>query len=196
MSIPLLIITTNPDSHNWISKYETHKMIYFSLSTALNVVFTTLLVVRLCMLRPKVEQVLGKIQSAYYTSFFTTIVESGAILTMWEVVHLGLLVKGVSTAEVFQQPIVYLNVSDFPLLLGPGADRGYAGDHSNAHRPSYGTESRLVSRHGHRFCNRRTRLAGLFISQLRRTSLPQRLPLYTSTFSQPQIEIRPRLFRF
>ncbi|KAH6918983.1 hypothetical protein BKA70DRAFT_1089307 [Coprinopsis sp. MPI-PUGE-AT-0042] len=129
MSIPLLIITTNPDSRSWISKYGSYKIIYFSLSTALNVVFTTLLVVRLCMLRVKVEQALGKLQSAYYTSFFTTIVESGAILTMWEVVHLGLLVKGVSTAEVFQQPIVYLNaITRMLIILRMAQNRAWCRD--------------------------------------------------------------------
>lgn len=129
MSIPLLIITVNPDSEKWMQKYGDYKIIYFSLSTSLNVMLTTLLAVRLWMLRSKVEQVLGKLQSAYYTSCCTTVVESGAILTVWEVVHLGLLVRRVPAAEVFQQPIIYINaITRMLIILRMAQNRAWCRD--------------------------------------------------------------------
>ncbi|TFK27354.1 hypothetical protein FA15DRAFT_666414 [Coprinopsis marcescibilis] len=128
-SIPFIILTAKPDDPYWGPQTRVFKMANFSLFVAANLMFTTLIAVRLYTLREKVEHVLGKLQSVPYTSMSTIFVESGALLTLWSIVHLALFVLREPVAEVFQQPLIYLNaITRLLIVLRMAQNRAWCRD--------------------------------------------------------------------
>ncbi|KAG2020817.1 hypothetical protein CC2G_006119 [Coprinopsis cinerea AmutBmut pab1-1] len=129
ISIPILIITANADDPNWLSQFSTFKTAYYSVSMAIDLLFTGLISFRLWMLRDKVEHVLGKIQSVYYNSTSTKFVESGALFTLWSVGHLILLVKEHWASEILGQPMIYLNaITRMLIILRMAQNRAWCRD--------------------------------------------------------------------
>jgi hypothetical protein len=109
MSIPLLISHTHP---NFLRpSTEVFEVVFHSLCFALNFVFTSLISVRIYMLRHKAEMVLGRLQASLYNSASTMFVESGAFFTLWSFAYLITLVRQYWIQDILLQPYSYILVS-------------------------------------------------------------------------------------
>ena len=86
-------------------------MVFHSLCFALNLVFTSLISVRIYMLRHKAEMVLGRLQASLYNSASTMFVESGAFFTLWSFAYLITLVQQCWIQDILLQPYSYILVS-------------------------------------------------------------------------------------
>jgi len=109
MSIPLLISHTHPNSLQ--PHAEALEVVFHSLCFTLNLVFTSLISVRIYMLRHKAEMVLGRLQASLYNSAITMFVESGAFFTLWSFAYLIMLVRKCWTQDILLQPYSYIIVS-------------------------------------------------------------------------------------
>ncbi|KAF8816433.1 hypothetical protein BYT27DRAFT_7127882 [Phlegmacium glaucopus] len=106
ISVPLLISQTQLKYNmTWQHPY---KIAFYSLCVSLNVVFTSLVCVRILMIRSKAEKVLGKLQASFYNSSLTLFVESGAFFTIWSVVYLITLLTDSWVKYIFLLPYPYI----------------------------------------------------------------------------------------
>ncbi|KAG6907045.1 hypothetical protein DXG01_010816 [Tephrocybe rancida] len=86
---------------------------YHSLTLAFNIYATLMISLRLRMLRPRLEEVAGKLHASFYTSTITTFVESGGFFTIWIMAYL----------IVRSQSSLNQNLLFFPLPLIQGVTR-------------------------------------------------------------------------
>jgi len=126
MSLPLLISLTQDVDMTHASTYGTT---YYSLCVTLNTIVTLLIAVRLHMLRPKAERVLGKLQASLYTSPSTIFVESGAFFTLWAITYLVSRVSNSWFQDIFLQPYSYLiGLTRMLIILRMAQDRAWSRD--------------------------------------------------------------------
>lgn len=130
LSIPMMYITSrNTKQAQWMNILLQESKAWYALSLAINLFITGFIAFRLYTMRHKAEQVLGKIQSVFYTSWSTVMVESGALLTLWSLVHLMLLLLEHWTSEIFRQPLAYLNaIARMLIILRMAQNRAWSRD--------------------------------------------------------------------
>ncbi|TFK39178.1 hypothetical protein BDQ12DRAFT_604405 [Crucibulum laeve] len=129
MSVPLLIAQIHPQNSNWAAHSLTYGTIFYALCFSLNTIFSTLICVRLYMMRPKVEHVLGKLHASFYTSWITMFVESGAFFTVWSMCYVISLARNSWIQEVFLQPYPYmLSLTRILIILRMAQDRAWSED--------------------------------------------------------------------
>jgi hypothetical protein len=113
MSIPLLISVTRPNEQTmiWRDKSVTYSTVFYALCLSLNLFVTTMIAVRIYMLRKQVETVAGKLHADFYTSFVTIFVESGAFFTAWTMTHVIMSARKNNHVEILLLPNPYVLVS-------------------------------------------------------------------------------------
>lgn len=107
MSVPLLIsqIRDQQEPHA-----ETYGLVFYVLCVTLNLTCTSLISLRLFMMRHKAERVLGSLQASLYNSCTTMFVESGAFFTFWSLTYLIMRIHHSWAQDIFLQPYSYVIV--------------------------------------------------------------------------------------
>jgi len=109
ISIPLLISRIHP---NFLKPHaKVLSLVFDSLCVVLNLLVTSLISLRIYMMRRKAEMVLGRLQASLYTSTITIFVETGAFFTLWSLTYWISLVQGSWIQDIFLQPYTYVTVS-------------------------------------------------------------------------------------
>ncbi|KAF8901158.1 hypothetical protein CPB84DRAFT_1679894 [Gymnopilus junonius] len=105
MSVPLLIsqIRNVPEPHA-----DTYGLVFYVLCVTLNLTCTSLISLRLFMMRHKAERVLGSLQASLYNSSITMFVESGAFFTFWGLTYLIMRIRESWAADIFLQPYSFI----------------------------------------------------------------------------------------
>lgn len=131
VSIPLLISHTRPTFLQ--PRAEVLEVVFHSLCFTLNFVFTSLIAIRIYMLRHKAEMVLGRLQASLYNSAITMFVESGAFFTIWSFAYLITLVRDCWIQDILLQPYSYIiALTRMLIVLRMAQDRAWSTDIINA----------------------------------------------------------------
>ncbi|KIM43676.1 hypothetical protein M413DRAFT_18086 [Hebeloma cylindrosporum] len=131
VSIPLLISHTHPTFLQ--PRAEVLEVVFHSLCFTLNFVFTSLIAIRIYMLRHKAEMVLGRLQASLYNSAITMFVESGAFFTIWSFAYLITLVRDCWIQDILLQPYSYIiALTRMLIVLRMAQDRAWSTDIINA----------------------------------------------------------------
>lgn len=166
ISIPFLIGLSRPHDPEWSAHVRAYATAYWTITVAFNLVVTALIITRLIMLRQKVEQVMGKVQSVFYTSHCTTFVESGAFFTLWSFCHLILFARNSWIQDVFLFPAMYIAVRSIPsfYLASPPLTLTTGNNKNHDYHPN-GSEQRVVERYDHGFRQWNLGLASFVFSE-------------------------------
>jgi len=126
MSIPLLISQTRQAP---LPHAATDGVVFYALCVSLNLTCTSLISLRLFMMRHKAERVLGKLQASLYNSAITMFVESGALVTIWGLIYLILRARISWAADIFLQPYPYvIALTRMLIILRMSQDRAWSTD--------------------------------------------------------------------
>jgi hypothetical protein len=126
MSIPLLISQTRQVDE---PHAETYGLVFYILCVTLNLTCTSLISLRLFMMRHKAERVLGSLQASLYNSSITMFVESGAFFTFWGLTYLILRRRGSWAQDIFLQPYSYvIALTRMLIILRMAQDRAWSTD--------------------------------------------------------------------
>jgi len=124
MSIPLLISQTRQVEE---AHAETYGLVFYVLCVSLNLTCTSLISLRLFMMRHKAERVLGSLQASLYNSSITMFVESGAFFTFWGLTYLILRIRGSWAQDIFLQPYSYvIALTRMLIILRMAQDRAWS----------------------------------------------------------------------
>ncbi|KAF9561231.1 hypothetical protein CPC08DRAFT_817805 [Agrocybe pediades] len=126
MSVPLLIssIRNVPEPHA-----ETYGLVFYILCVCLNVMATSLISLRLFMMRHKAVRVLGNLQASLYNSTMTMFVESGAFFTVWGMTYLILRATDSWAQDIFLQSYPYvIALTRMLIILRMAQDRAWSRD--------------------------------------------------------------------
>jgi len=126
MSVPLLIsqIRNVPEPHAL-----TYGLVFYILCVCLNVLATSLICIRLFMMRHKAVRVLGKLQASLYNSAITMFVESGAFFTIWGATYLILRATNSWAQDIFLQSYPYvISLTRMLIVLRMAQDRAWSKD--------------------------------------------------------------------
>lgn len=124
MSIPVLIsqIRNVPEPHA-----NAYGHVYYILCVVLNLTSTSLISLRLFMMRHKAERVLGSLQASLYNSSITMFVESGALFTCWGLTYLIMRIRGSWAQDIFLQPYSYvIALTRMLIILRMAQDRAWS----------------------------------------------------------------------
>ncbi|KAF5380111.1 hypothetical protein D9615_006242 [Tricholomella constricta] len=129
MSIPLLLSQTRPLHTWWAIKSPIYATVFYALCVALNLFVTCAITIRLCMMRQKVETVMGRLHASFYTGFTTIIVESGAFFSIWSLVYVILMSRNSDTEGTFLFPYTHvLAITRMLIVLRMAQDRAWSKD--------------------------------------------------------------------
>lgn len=124
ISLPFLVALSRPHDPEWSARVKDFSISYTALMVAFNLLVTILISVRLLMLRRKIEQVLGKVQSMYYNCHATIFVECGGLFSLWIMFYLIVKARGSWIQDAILLPSVYISVSVLsPALIPTSFDR-------------------------------------------------------------------------
>jgi len=124
MSVPLLIsqIRDQEEPHA-----ATYGLVFYVLCVTLNITCTSLISLRLFMMRHKAERVLGSLQASLYNSSATMFVESGAFFTFWGLTYLIMRIHGSWAQDIFLQPYSYvIALTRMLIILRMAQDRAWS----------------------------------------------------------------------
>jgi hypothetical protein len=107
-----------PSDAAWASRSSTYATTYYSLVVAFNVIVTTMICIRLQMMRKKVEAIVGRLGATLYTSCPTKFVESGGFFTIWSIIYLILRMRDSFVKDIFLYPSTHILVRN-PIFLKP-----------------------------------------------------------------------------
>jgi len=126
MSIPLLISQIRNVPEPDADKFG---LVFYVLCVTLNLTCTSLISLRLFMMRHKAERVLGSLQASLYNSSTTMFVESGALFTFWGLTYLIMLIHGSWAQNIFLQPYSYvIALTRMLIILRMAQDRAWSKD--------------------------------------------------------------------
>ncbi|KAF9464030.1 hypothetical protein BDZ94DRAFT_1136969, partial [Collybia nuda] len=128
MGIMTLFQSTRPDAHLWLSLDVNFALPYFSISSALNITLTILIIVRLIMHQRSFRLVLGRRSAAQYADIITMLIESSAVYAISSFLFIGPFGGGNSVALVFL-PILSQTQVIAPLLIISRVSRQQAWTH-------------------------------------------------------------------
>lgn len=109
ISLPFLVALSRPHDPEWSARVKSFSISYTALMVAFNLLVTILISVRLLMLRRKIEQVLGKVQSMYYNCHATIFVECGGFFSLWITFYLIVKARGSWIQDAILLPSVYVS---------------------------------------------------------------------------------------
>lgn len=89
MGIMTIYQSSRPDSSLWTTVTVNFALPYFSISSALNITLTLLIIVRLFMHQRRFTSVLGKRSAAHYMGIISMLVESSAIYAVSSLLFIG-----------------------------------------------------------------------------------------------------------
>ncbi|KAG5725222.1 hypothetical protein E4T56_gene10131 [Termitomyces sp. T112] len=133
MSIPLLISETRPADTWWTTQTTLYSTVFYSLCVSLNLFVSIGIAFRLFRMRPKVEQIMGKLHASFYTGFVTIIVESGAFFTIWGLTYVILMSRNSTASSTFLLPYPHvLAITRMLIVLRMAQDRAWSKELASA----------------------------------------------------------------
>lgn len=118
-SILTLVQTALPGGSLWTHTTYNFAVPYWSLSTAVNIVLTFLIVLRLLLARNQLKAVFGAEYAQNYTSLIAIIIESAAIYSVTSIIYLIAFARNSNVQNLVIPVLGQVMVKFFPLPLNP-----------------------------------------------------------------------------
>ncbi|TRM69184.1 hypothetical protein BD626DRAFT_544008 [Schizophyllum amplum] len=114
------------DQSPWDSSGINYTIPYYSMSLALNILVTLLIVTRLLLYRHRVRTALGVTHGTHYTSLAAMVVESAAIYSVYSLLFLVPFAMGHPLAQLFLQGLSPVqNVTTFLIIFRVASGKGW-----------------------------------------------------------------------
>ena len=140
MGVTFIYQTSQPDNSVWSTTAVNFGLPYFSISIALNILLTLMIVVRLVLHSRNIRAAMGAPAgiSGLYTAIVTMLIESSALYAVNSLLFIGPWGAGNHAADIFLPILAETQVRAFPQLLFPGRQSNFDGmDRSSLHCSSF-----------------------------------------------------------